>query len=88
MTEIEDMETALNLTNFLTYLPGKSDGKEPIIEMEFHLKDGSLLVISANKETATMNGKEHSLKGDHGSVFINVAEGIFFFDELVESEEN
>ena len=87
-TKIEDLEKALNLTNFLAYLPGKSDGKEPIIEMKFHLKDGSSFVISSNEEAATMNGKEHSLKGDKGSVFIKVTEGIFFFDELVESEEN
>lgn len=88
LTEIEDVETALNLTNFLTYLPGKSDGRELVIEMELHLKDGSLFVISANEETAIMNGKEYRLKGDHGIVFINLTEGIFFFDELVENEGN
>ena len=88
LTEIEDVETALNLTNFLTYLPGKSDGRELVIEMELHLKDGSLIVISANEETAIMNGKEYRLKGDHGIAFINLTEGIFFFDELVENEEN
>lgn len=88
LTEIEDVETALNLTNFLTYLPGKSEGRELVIEMELHLKDGSLFVISANEETAIMNGKEYRLKGDHGIVFINLTEGIFFFDELVENEGN
>jgi hypothetical protein len=35
-----------------------------------------------------MNGKEYRLKGDHGIVFVNLTEGIFFFDELVESEGN
>lgn len=88
LTEIDDVETALNLTNLLTYLPGESDGGELVIEMKIHLKDGGLFVISANEERAMMNGKEYRLKGDHGIVFINLTEGIFFFDELVESERN
>jgi hypothetical protein len=88
LTEIDDVETALNLTNFLTYLPGESDGRELVIEMKIHLKNGSLFVISANEERAMMNGKEYRLKGDHGIIFINLAEGIFFLDEWVEGEDN
>lgn len=87
-TEIEDIEKAINLTNFLLYKPGKPEQKEPIIELVFHLKDGNSFLISANEKTVYIHGKERSLKGDNGSTFIKVTEGIFFFDELVEIDEN
>lgn len=91
-TEIEDIENALNVTGLLLYKPGKPEEQEspknPVIELVFHLKDGNTLIIGADEQTVTINGKEHSLKGDNGITFINVTEGIFFVDALAELEEN
>ncbi len=87
LTEIEDIEKALKLTNFLLYKPGRPEQKEPLIEFVFHLKDGNSFVISSNEKTVYSNGKAFSIKGDNGTTFINVAEGVFFFDNLIEKEE-
>lgn len=91
-TEIEDIENALNVTGLLLYKPGKPEEQEspknPVIELVFHLNDGNTLIIGADEQTVTINGKEHSLKGDNGITFINVTEGIFFVDALAELEEN
>lgn len=86
ITEIEDIELARKLPNLLLYKLGKPEQSEPVIELVFHLKDGETFIISANENTVCINGIEHSLKGDNGSVFIKVTEGIFFFEELVEAE--
>jgi hypothetical protein len=91
-TETEDIENALNVTNLLLYKPGKIEQqdsqKNPVIELVFYLKDGNTLIIEANEQTVSLDGKEHNLKGDNGTTFLNVTEGIFFFDALVELELN
>lgn len=87
ITEIEDIEMARKLPNLLLYKLGKPEQDEPVIELEFHLKDGKSFLIGANENTVCINGKEHSLKGDNGRTFIKVIEGIFFFEELVEAEQ-
>jgi hypothetical protein len=86
-TEIEDIEKAINLTNFLSYKLGKPEQKEPLIEFVFHLKDGNSFVIRSNGKTVYSNGKAYSLKGDNGTTFIKITEGIFFFDDLVKKEK-
>ncbi|WP_461206320.1 hypothetical protein [Clostridium sp. DL1XJH146] len=85
-TEIEEIEKAINLTNFLLYKPGKEE-EEPLVELVVHLKDGDSFGISSNEKTVYVNGKGHSHKGDNGSTFIKVTEGIFFFEDLVEVEK-
>jgi hypothetical protein len=91
-TETEDIENALNVTGLLLYKPGKVEQQEspknPVIELIFYLKDGTTLVIAADEQTVSIDGKEHNLKGDNGTTFLHVTEGIFFFDALVELEEN
>lgn len=84
-TDIEELEKAVNVTHFLSYKPGKPEIEEPIIEMIFHLKDGTSLSVSANEKTVYKNGKAYVLKGDNGEVFIRISEGIFFFHDLHEN---
>lgn len=86
-TEIEDIEKAINLTNFLSYKLGTPEQKEPVIEFVFHLKNGESFTIGSNEKTVYCNGKLYSLKGDNGITFIKITEGIFFFDDLVEKED-
>jgi hypothetical protein len=75
-TETEDIENALNVTNLLLYKPGKIEQqdsqKNPVIELVFYLKDGNTLIIEANEQTVSLDGKEHNLKGDNGTTFLNV----------------
>ncbi|QRN86353.1 hypothetical protein JR334_03780 [Clostridia bacterium] len=89
-TETEDLEMALNVTNLLLYKPGKVHQPysftEPSIKMNFQLKDGSSVLIEADNTIVSKNGNKYHLKDDSGSIFTKVAEGLFFFDALVELE--
>jgi hypothetical protein len=87
ITESKNIEIALNLTNQLLYELSSPEQTEPEMELIFHLKDGESFVISVNEKAVCANGKTHNLKGDNGSIFIKLTEGVFFFDELAEIEE-
>ncbi|AKL95049.1 hypothetical protein CACET_c16000 [Clostridium aceticum] len=87
ITEIQDIKTAISLTNFLSYKLGKPEQNEALIEFVFHLKDGNSFVISSNEKTVYSNGKAYTLKDDNGTTFIKVTEGIFFFDDLLKKEK-
>ena len=84
-TDIEELKKAVYVTHFLSYKPGTPEMEEPIVEMIFHLKDGTSLSVSANEKTVYKNGKAYALKGDNGEVFIRISEGIFFFHDLHEN---
>lgn len=86
-TESEDIEKAVHAIKLLSYKLGTPEQEEPLIKFVFHLKDGNSFAISANEKTAYSKGKAYKLKGDNGLTFIKVTEGMFFFEELVEKEE-
>ena len=77
-----DIELALKLTGFLKYdLFEQTDNEEePIITITYHLRNGLDKTISANNNTVWWNGKVYSIKDKE--IFINLAEGIFFPDDL------
>lgn len=77
-----DIELALKLTGFLKYdLFEQTDNEEePIITITYHLRNGLDKTISANNNTVWWNGKVYSIKDNE--IFINLAEGIFFPDDL------
>lgn len=77
-----DKELALKLTGFLKYdLFEQTDNEEePIITITYHLRNGLDKTISANNNTVWWNGKVYSIKDKE--IFINLAEGIFFPDDL------
>lgn len=77
----EDIELALKLTGFLKYnLFEQTDDDEPLMTFTYHLKDGKEKTISANDHTVWWEGKSYSIKDKE--TFINLAEGIFFLDDL------
>ena len=86
ITEAEEIVKARNIANFLVYKPGPADGGDPIIKLTYYLQDGSVYTVSANETTLYKGGKAHPIKGDNGPTFINVTEGLFFYDRLVERE--
>lgn len=85
-TEVEDIEKTVNITGFLNYKLGTPKQNEPFIEITFYLKDGTKVSFSANKETVYWNGKAYAIKGDNGIKFVNITEGLLFYDALVENE--
>lgn len=87
-TNEEDIEIAINVTNFLLYKPGKIHSQysfdKSYIEMVFHLKDETTVTIQADDFVVSNNGTKYHLKEDSGTTFIKITEGIFFFDSLAE----
>ena len=44
----------------------------------YQMKDGSTIVVGADKDTVYKNGTYYAPKGNNGELFYNVVEGIFF----------
>lgn len=82
----EDMELAVKLTNFLKYdVFEKADTtQEPLIHITYHRKDGTDQTISANRTTVWWEGKTYAIKDK--DMFVNLTEGLFFLEDLQESE--
>ncbi|HHV24413.1 MAG TPA: hypothetical protein GXX65_07745 [Methanosarcina sp.] len=63
--------------------------EEPIIEMIFHLKDGTSLSVSANEKTVYKMGWHMLLRAITGKFLSTyqkkISEGIFFFHDLHEN---
>ncbi|MCD7738212.1 MAG: hypothetical protein LUH58_04120 [Lachnospiraceae bacterium] len=78
----EQIELAVKLTGFLKYsLTEKADDKaSPMITITYFLDDGQSLSVSANRDTVWWKGKAHAIKNKE--MFINLAEGIFFLEEI------
>lgn len=83
ITDKEKIETAIQLTGFLKYNISKKVQKndEPIITITYYKQNGEEISVSASNETVWWKGKAYTLKDDE--TFINLAEGIFFMEELV-----
>lgn len=81
----DEIELALKLTGFLRYdLFGRPEGGEtPLMTFTYHLKDGGEKTISANGHTVWWEGKGYSIKDEE--MFIHLAEGIFFLEDLQKS---
>lgn len=80
----EHIELAVKLTGFLKYaLFEKADSSEfPMITITYFTMDGKEITVSANRDTVWWKGKAHVIKEEE--MFINLTEGIFYLDELVE----
>ncbi len=83
----KQMELAVKLTGFLKYsLTEKvKDQTSPMITITYFLDNGQSLSVSANRDTVWWKGKAHAIKDKE--IFINLAEGIFFLEEI-QAEEN
>lgn len=85
-SETEDIEKAVKIANLLNYELGTSEQEDPFITITYHLKSGDKILVLANEETVYWKGKAFKIKGDNGTIFVKVTEGIFFFDLLIEKE--
>lgn len=82
----DKIEQAVNVANLLNFQLGAPAKEPPVITMTYHLKNGKVLVLSANKTTVYWKDRAYSIKGDNGSTFVNIVEGLFFYEDLVEKE--
>ena len=79
-----DIETAVKLTGFLKYSIFKTadESEEPMITITYCLKNNETVSVSANNQTVWWKGKAYQIRDDEA--FINLTEGIFFLDDLIE----
>ena len=76
ITDNETIEILVKSANLLNYqLWGQTEGS-PIIDMIYHLKDGSEIKICANNTTMWWHGKSHAIK--ETDTFVNIIQGLFF----------
>ena len=86
-TDAESIELAVKLSGFLRYklLKVPQSDSEPITTITYVLSDGSTKSLSANENTVWWKGKAYCLKQER--VFLNLTEGIFFYEEAVAAEQ-
>jgi len=80
----EKIELAVKLTGFLRYdlFKAADESEGPLITITYFTKDGKELTVAANRETVWWKGRAHALKEE--DLFVNIAEGLFFLEDLAE----
>ncbi len=80
----ERLKTAVNLMGCLRYdlLKGAEEGDEPLITITYFTKDGKEATVAASRKTVWWKGRAHALKEE--DLFVNLAEGLFFLEDLAE----
>lgn len=83
ITDAEHIELAVKLANFLNYsvFERYAGDDEPVITITYFLTDGREVSVSASRNTVWWKGKAHVLKDK--DMFINLTEGIFFLEDVV-----
>ena len=81
-TDREHVEQAVKLTGFLRYALFEEpvSGGSPMITITYVLDDGRTVSVSADRETVWWKGRPRAIKDRE--MFINLAEGIFFLEEV------
>lgn len=74
----EDLQLAADLAGGLKVWFGAADQTMPEAIITYQMKDGSTIVVGADKDTVYKNGTYYAPKGNNGELFYNVVEGIFF----------
>ena len=84
ITDKKEIETAIKLTGFLKYsiFEKADESGEPMITITYYLKDDETISVSANDKTVWWKERVYKLKDDE--TFINLTEGIFFLEDLVD----
>ncbi len=84
----ERLKTAVNLIGCLKYdlFRGAEEGDEPLITIAYYTKDGKEATVSASRKTVWWNGKAYALKEE--DLFVNLAEGLFFLEDLAEKQDS
>ena len=85
ITDWEQIRLAVQLTGFLRYsLLEESDrGESPMITITYYRENQPAITVSANRNTVWWKGKSHVIRDP--DMFVNLAEGIFFLEDLPES---
>lgn len=81
-TDWEYVEQAVKLTGFLKYALFEKPVSDasPMITITYILDDGRAVSVSASRETVWWKGRPRAIKDRE--MFINLAEGIFFLEEV------
>lgn len=81
VTDSENIELAVKLIHFLNYVPfsAASESFKPLITITYMMDDGTEIYVSANNTDVFLNNKGHRLKD--GKIFVNLTNGVFFFEE-------
>ena len=69
---------AVDLAGGLKRWVGECDQTMPKAVITYQMKDGTEVVVGADKDTIYKDGKYYAPKGTNGELFQNVVEGIFF----------
>ena len=81
VTDEKQVELAVKLTGFLKYAlfeeTDETDG--PLITITYFKDNGESIAVSANRKTVWWKGKARAIK--EKEMFVNLTEGIFFFNE-------
>lgn len=72
------MQIAVDLAGGLKRWVGECDQTMPKAVITYQMKDGTEVVVGADKDTIYKDGKYYAPKGTNGELFRNVVEGIFF----------
>lgn len=86
VTDSESIVLAGKLLNFLKIQPfskAQSDW-EPKIQLSFYLKDGRIFTFTASETEVLWNNRLYRLKKK--DLFLNLTEGIFFYEDLIRQE--
>lgn len=81
-TDREHVEQAVKLTGFLRYALFEEpvSGGSSMITITYVLDDGRTVSVSADRETVWWKGRLRAIKDRE--MFVNLAEGIFFLEEV------
>lgn len=75
ITDEENIEILVNAASLLNYRFRKAAADEPELTVCYELADGSLVTLSASRQTVWWNGTAHPLKEEE--VFSNIIEGLY-----------
>ena len=85
ITDWEQIRLAVQLTGFLRYslLEEADRGERPMITITYYRENQPAITVSANRNTVWWKVKSHVIRDP--DMFVNLAEGIFFLEDLPES---
>ena len=85
ITDWEQIRLAVQLTGFFRYSRREEAdrGESPMITITYYRENQPAITVSANRNTVWWKGKSHVIRDP--DMFVNLAEGIFFLEDLPES---
>ncbi len=78
VTEDPPLDTARNLANFLTYVPGNPQGSPALLQLTYLCLDGTEVTVSASRDTIYYKERCYPFKQENIELFFNLAYNFFF----------